>query len=70
MRIAIPGIRSIDDLNGKIIGVSQPGGVDDVVTRELLKKKGLTPGKDIKILYVKSNPAKVSALHRSTQHLR
>ena len=60
--VAMPNIRDIDDLKGKIIGVSQPGSVDDIVTRELLKKKGLMPGKDVKILYVKSNPAKVSAL--------
>lgn len=60
--VAMPNIRDVEDLRGKIVGVSQPGSLDDIVTRELLKKKGLTPGKDVKILYVKSNPAKVSAL--------
>ena len=60
--VAMPNVRDLNDLRGKIVGVSQPGSVDDVVTRELLKKKGFTLGKDVKILYVKSNPAKVSAL--------
>jgi len=60
--VAMPNVRDLNDPRGKIVGVSQPGSVDDIVTRELLKNKGFTPGKDVKILYVKSNPTKVSAL--------
>src|SRR5438045_7997461 len=41
-----PGIKSMADLKGKKMGVQEPGGFADVMTRIVLKKAGLDP-KDV-----------------------
>src|SRR5438309_8851426 len=42
-----PGIKTMADLKGKKIGVQEPGGFADVMTRIVLKKAGLDPTKDV-----------------------
>src|SRR5438105_14915291 len=42
-----PGIKSMADLKGKKMGVQEPGGFADVMTRIVLKKAGLDPAKDV-----------------------
>src|SRR2546430_13544933 len=41
-----PGIKTMADLKGKKMGVQEPGGVADVMTRIVLKKAGIDP-KDV-----------------------
>ncbi|HXG53141.1 MAG TPA: ABC transporter substrate-binding protein [candidate division Zixibacteria bacterium] len=50
---AKPEIKSIADLKGKVLGVTVPGATTDFAARLLLQKAGLTPGKDVKLLYLK-----------------
>lgn len=42
-----PGIKTLADLKGKKMGVQEPGGFADVMTRIVLKKAGLDPSKDV-----------------------
>ena len=42
-----PGIKTMADLKGKKMGVQEPGGFADVMTRIVLKKAGLDPAKDV-----------------------
>jgi len=50
-------IKSIDDLRGKKIAVSEPGSITIYFANRIATEKGLTPGKDIQILSVGSPPA-------------
>src|SRR5882672_884866 len=45
-----PGIKTLADLKGKKMGVQEPGGFADVMTRIVLKKAGLDPAKDVTFL--------------------
>ena len=53
---AKPEIRSLADLKGKVLAVTVPGATTDFAARVLLQQVGLTPGKDVKILYLKGMP--------------
>jgi NitT/TauT family transport system substrate-binding protein len=56
------GITSVNDLKGKIVGVTGPGGVE-FASVEGLAKKGLVRDRDYKILYgVGNSPARAQAL--------
>jgi NitT/TauT family transport system substrate-binding protein len=48
--MTVPSIRSVQQLKGKKIGISRPGGLDTLTTRRLLRKLGFDPDKDV-ILY-------------------
>ncbi len=48
-----PGIHSIADLRGKVLGVTLPGATTDFAARVLLQQAGLTPGKDVRLIYLK-----------------
>lgn len=50
---AKPEIRSLADLKGKVLAVTLPGATTDFAAKILLQQAGLTPGKDVKILYLK-----------------
>ena len=50
---AKPEINSMGDLKGKVLGVTVPGATTDFAARVLLQQAGLTPGKDVKLLYLK-----------------
>jgi NitT/TauT family transport system substrate-binding protein len=50
---AKPEIRSLSDLKGKVLAVTLPGATTDFAARVLLQQAGLTPGKDVKIIYLK-----------------
>src|ERR1700741_1394378 len=43
-----PEIKSIADLKGKVVAVTQPAASTDYATRIVLKKNGLEPDKDVK----------------------
>lgn len=57
-----PSIKSVGDLKGKIVAATQPSASTDYATRMVLRRFGLTPDKDVKILYAGSMPALVSML--------
>ena len=60
--VAHPSIRSFNDLKGKKVGVAILGDVTDAMTRVMLKKNGLDPGKDVAILAIGTTGVRVSAL--------
>ncbi len=55
-------IKTVADLKGKKIGVSNPGGSSDIATRAALKAEGLDPDKDVLITSVGSHSARTAAL--------
>jgi len=60
--MADASIKTVDDLKGKTIAVSQIGGQDDFIMRKVLKSKGLTPDVDVHLLATKDIPGSVAAL--------
>ena len=50
---AKPEIASLADLKGKVLAVTLPGATTDFAARVLLQQAHLTPGKDVKLLYLK-----------------
>jgi NitT/TauT family transport system substrate-binding protein len=57
-----PEINSLQDLKGKVIGVSGIGGSTDFATRLALRENGLVPDKDVAIRGVGGVPETVAAL--------
>ena len=57
-----PEINSLQDLRGKVIGVSGIGGSTDFATRLALREAGLIPDKDVAIRGVGGVPETVAAL--------
>jgi NitT/TauT family transport system substrate-binding protein len=54
-----PEIKRPEDLRGKIIAISSPGGSQDQATRLMLKKFGLDPDRDVKLLAIGDAKARV-----------
>ncbi|MGE5216556.1 MAG: ABC transporter substrate-binding protein [Chloroflexota bacterium] len=50
---AKPEITSVADLKGKVLAVTVPGATTDFAARILLQQARLTPGKDVKLVYLK-----------------
>jgi NitT/TauT family transport system substrate-binding protein len=48
--MALPEIRTVDDLRGKTVGVTRFGSSTDFTMRYVLRKHGLEPGKDVTII--------------------
>ena len=57
-----PAIKTVTDLKGKVIAATQPAASTDYAARILLRKYGLVPDKDVKIIYAGSSPALLSML--------
>jgi len=55
-------LRSIKDLKGKTVAASTPRAALDTATREALKKNGLIPDKDVKVVYLQTVPAILSGV--------
>ena len=61
--IGAKGIAGVNDLKGKVVGVTGPGGIAEFAAVEGLAKKGLVRDRDYKILYgVGNSPARAQAL--------
>src|SRR5882724_3577244 len=60
--IAQPEYKSLKDLKGKTLGISSFGATPDVGARLMLKQAGLDPEKDIKVLALGSDAARLTAL--------
>jgi len=63
------GITNVNDLKGKVVGVTGPGGIAEFAAVEGLAKKGLVRDRDYKILYgVGNSPARSQALESGKIH--
>jgi len=60
--IARPGIASVDELRGKLIGISSFGASTDTYARALLRRYKLTPNQDVKIIALGGGTSRVAAL--------
>ncbi len=60
--IAQPEIKSLKDVKGKTLGISSFGATPDVAARLMLKQAGIDPEKEIKILALGSDAARLTAL--------
>lgn len=60
--VAQPQIRSVQDLKGKLVGISSRGGSIDLLTQIILQKNGLTPNKDVISIVVGGQEDTVLAL--------
>ncbi|HEX4987156.1 MAG TPA: ABC transporter substrate-binding protein [Candidatus Binatia bacterium] len=60
--IAQPEYKSLKDLKGKTLGISSFGATPDVGARLMLKQAGLDPDRDIKVLALGSDAARLTAL--------
>lgn len=60
--IAQPEYKTLKDLKGKTLGISSFGATPDVGARLMLKQAGVDPEKDIKILALGSDAARLTAL--------
>jgi ABC-type nitrate/sulfonate/bicarbonate transport system substrate-binding protein len=61
--IGAKGLSTVNDLKGKVVGVTGPGGVAEFAAVEGLAKKGLVRDRDYKVLYgVGNSPARAQAL--------
>jgi NitT/TauT family transport system substrate-binding protein len=54
-----PEIKRPEDLRGKVVAISSPGGSQDQATRLMLKKLGLDPDRDVKLLPIGDAKARV-----------
>lgn len=60
--IVAKGIERLEDLKGKTVGIARFGGSADFLARWGLEKNGLRPGKDVIIMQVGGNPARLAAV--------
>ena len=60
--VANQKIKSVEDLKGKILGISSFGASTDTMARAVLRRYNLTPGQDVKILAVGGGTNRVAAL--------
>lgn len=63
--MADPAIKTLNDLKGKTVAVSQIGGQDDFILRKAMKLKGVADT-DLKIVATKDIPSSVAALNSHT----
>ncbi|HEV8725092.1 MAG TPA: ABC transporter substrate-binding protein [Candidatus Binatia bacterium] len=66
--ITAPEVKKPQDLKGKKLGVSRFGSSTDFVVRYALDKWGLVPDRDVAILQIGSQPARLTALKSGTVH--
>ncbi len=57
-----PAIKSVADLKGKVLAATQPAASTDYAGRMLLRRYGLVPDRDVKILYAGSSPAVLTTI--------
>ncbi len=60
--IAQPELKSLKDLKGKTLGISSFGATPDVAARMMIKQAGIDPEKEIKMLALGSDAARLTAL--------
>jgi NitT/TauT family transport system substrate-binding protein len=60
--VSQPQIKSVQDLKGKIVGISSRGGSNDLMMQMILQKNGLAPNKDVTTIIVGAQEETVIAL--------
>jgi len=60
--IAQPEFKSLKDLKGRTLGISSFGATPDVAARLMMKQGGIDPEKEIKVLALGSDAARLTAL--------
>ena len=60
--IAQPEFKSLKDLKGRTLGISSFGATPDVAARLMIKQAGIDPEKEIKVLALGSDAARLAAL--------
>ncbi|MET0500524.1 MAG: ABC transporter substrate-binding protein, partial [Candidatus Binatia bacterium] len=60
--VSQPQSKSVQDLKGKIVGISSRGGSNDLMTQMILQKNGLTPNKDVTTIIVGAQEESAIAL--------
>jgi NitT/TauT family transport system substrate-binding protein len=60
--VSQPQFKSIQDLKGKIVGISSRGGSNDLIMQMILQKNGLAPNKDVTAIIVGAQEETVIAL--------
>jgi NitT/TauT family transport system substrate-binding protein len=63
--VAQAEIKSVKDLKGKVIGIGNFGGTDEVVARMVLKHAGIDPDKEVKLIAVGNDRARLAALEKN-----
>lgn len=66
MMVSHPSIRSLDDLRGRVVGVSSFGAASDYVVRLAIQKGGLDPKRDLTIIQVGGSSTRLAALQAGT----
>ena len=62
--MALPEIKSIEDLKGKTVGVTRFGSSTDFTMRYILQKHGLQPEKDVTLLQIGGMPELAAAISK------
>ncbi|MGE5217294.1 MAG: ABC transporter substrate-binding protein [Chloroflexota bacterium] len=62
--ITQPNITSFDQLKGKLGGVNRLGSTSDLGLRLALRRKGIDPERDVKIITAGENPARLAAVSK------
>ena len=62
--ITQPNITSFDQLKGKLGGVNRLGSTSDLGLRLALRRKGIDPEKDVKIITAGDNPSRLAAVSK------
>ena len=60
--IARPGISSVEELKGKLLGISSFGASTDTYARALLRRYKLTPNQDVKIIALGGGTNRIAAM--------
>ena len=60
--IARPGISSVEELKGKLLGISSFGASSDTYARALLRRHGLVPNQDVKIIALGGGTSRIAAM--------
>jgi NitT/TauT family transport system substrate-binding protein len=64
--MAAPEIKTVNDLKGKVVGVTRFGASTDFGMRMLLSKYGLEPAKDVPFIQIGGMPELAAALSKKT----
>lgn len=57
-----PEISKVSDLKGKAVGATQPEAVSEIAALVVIKESGLSPRKDVRMVYLKGMPEILAAL--------
>ncbi|HWO40830.1 MAG TPA: ABC transporter substrate-binding protein [Candidatus Eisenbacteria bacterium] len=66
--IALPEIKSIEQLRGKNVAIMSPEGSLAVVAREILRKNGMDPAKDVNLVVMGGDDVRFPALQARSIH--